>query len=184
LRRDEKKLLAGEMSPQEFQARQNARGVGAAAAATAVLTAIYGPGIAEAIVLWVARNPDKVQQVANVAQEAGGGPPAALGGVTASVEGAATKLEGIVVNKAVNSELGHAAGRAFERGFFSSVKDASNALRALSKEITANGLPAGTIRDSAHADRVLVPLKDGAYAVYQIAKNGTPKLKTVLIARE
>lgn len=95
---------------------------------------------------------------------------AILGGVTGSVEGAATKLEGIVVNKAVNSELAHAAERAFERGFFSSVKDASSALRALSKEITANGLPAGTIRDSAHADRVLVPLKDGAYAVYQIAK--------------
>jgi hypothetical protein len=106
-----------------------------------------------------------------------------VAGVSASVEGAATKLEGIVVNKAVNSELIHASERAFQHGFFSSVKEAGNALRALSKEITANGLPAGTIRDSAHADRVLVPLKDGAYAVYQIAKNGTAKLKTVLIAK-
>lgn len=40
-------------------------------------------------------------------------------------------------------------------GVFSSVKVAANALRALSKEITANGLPSGAIRNTAHADRVL-----------------------------
>ena len=77
---------------------------------------------------------DKVQQIANLAHEASGGPPTVGGGATSSVESAATKLEGVIVNKAVNSELAHAAGRAFQHGFFSSVKEAGNALRALSKE--------------------------------------------------
>ena len=35
--------------------------------------------------------------------------------------------------------------------------------------------------DRAHADRVLVPLKEGAYAVYQVLNNGTARLKTVLV---
>jgi hypothetical protein len=63
------------------------------------------------------------------------------------------------------------------------VKEAADALRDLSREITKSGLPEGTIRDTAHADRVLVPLKQGAYAVYQVAKNGTAKLTTVLVAK-
>lgn len=75
LRRDEKALLEGKMTPEEFNARQRARGVGAAIGAVAVLMAIYGPEIAESILLWAARNPDKVEQLAQTAQEAAGGPP-------------------------------------------------------------------------------------------------------------
>jgi RHS repeat-associated protein len=83
---------------------------------------------------------------------------------------------GVMVNKAVNSELVHAAERAVERNFYGTVKEAADALRSLSKEITKNGLPKGTIMDRAHSDRVLVPLKEGAYAAYQVLKYGTARL--------
>lgn len=94
------------------------------------------------------------------------------------------KTRGVIVNKAVNPELAHAAQRAVERGFYSTVTAASDALRALSKGITKDGLPKGTLVDTAHSDRVLVPLKEGAYAVSQVLKNGTARLKTVLIEKE
>jgi RHS repeat-associated protein len=96
-------------------------------------------------------------------------------------EGAVIALPKVV--KAVNSKLAHAAERAAEHGISSSVEEAAEALRALSNEITKSGLPPGTILDSAHTDRVLVPFGKRGYAVYQIAKNATAKLKTVLIAR-
>jgi RHS repeat-associated protein len=87
------------------------------------------------------------------------------------------------VQKAVNSNLPHAAQRAIERGFSGGADEAANALRQLSREITENGFPSGTISDTAKANRVLVPFKDGLYAVYQVGANGTAKLKTVLIAK-
>jgi RHS repeat-associated protein len=88
-----------------------------------------------------------------------------------------------VVNKAVNSKLPHAVTQALERGFPGNREQAANALRELSNQITQNGFPQGTIRDTARADRVLVPLNDRLYAVYQVAANGTAKLQTVLIKR-
>lgn len=181
--RDVKDLLAKRITEEEFRSRMNARGVGAAVGAAIVAAYLYGPSVAVAILTWASRNPDKVEQIANVVQETGGGPPA-MGGTVATVESTAAKLEGVVVNKAVNSEISHAAARAVERGAFSTAKEAADALRGLSKEITANGLPSGTIRDPAHADRVLVPLRAGYYAVYQVAKNGTAKLKTVLLQKD
>ena len=87
------------------------------------------------------------------------------------------------VIKAVNSKLPHAAKRAVERGFYTTEKEAADALRALSKQITEKGFPEGTILDPDHVDRVLVPLKDGALAAYQVGSNGTAHLKTVLIAK-
>jgi len=75
LRRDEKKLLAGEMSPQEFQARQNARGVGALAGLAVVVTAIYGPEVGTAILTWATRNPEAANQVAQEAVQASSGNP-------------------------------------------------------------------------------------------------------------
>ena len=66
-----------------------------------------------------------------------------------------------------------------KRGVFGSVKEASDALRELSKSIKANGLPAGTIPDPKRADSVLVPFGNGS-AVYEIIKNGTAILRTVL----
>ncbi|MCP4347388.1 MAG: RHS repeat-associated core domain-containing protein, partial [Desulfobacterales bacterium] len=87
------------------------------------------------------------------------------------------------IKKAVNSNLPHAVKRAVERGIFKSADEATDALKQLSKSITENGLPAGAILDSAHLDRVLIPIGNSGMAVYQIAKNGTAKLKTVLIAK-
>ncbi len=88
------------------------------------------------------------------------------------------------VNKAVNSNLPHAAKRAAERGIFPDEKTAAEGLRNLSDEITQQkAWPTGTIPDTAHADRVLVPVGKGGYAVYQVLKNKTARLWTVLIAK-
>ncbi|MFZ4932072.1 hypothetical protein [Chryseobacterium sp. Mn2064] len=43
--------------------------------------------------------------------------------------------------------------------------------------------PIGSIKDSSHADRVLVPIGNNGKAAYQVGKNGTVKLKTVLNAK-
>jgi hypothetical protein len=85
------------------------------------------------------------------------------------------------VTKAVNSNLPHAVERAVERGIFKNPKEASAAIKSISEEIGRTGFPKGTIPDPAHADRVLVPIGNGGRVVYQIAKNETAKLKTVLI---
>ena len=65
---------------------------------------------------------------------------------------------------------------------FDSVATAADALRDLSKSITQNGFPAGTLPDTAYANRVLVPIGNNGMAVYQVGANGTAILKTVLIA--
>ena len=87
------------------------------------------------------------------------------------------------VRKAVNSNMPHAVGRGVERGVFESGGAAAAALKELTKGISQNGLPEGTIPDTARDDRVLVPVGNAGYAVYQVAKNGTAKLKTVLNQR-
>jgi len=83
------------------------------------------------------------------------------------------------VAKAVNSDIGHAAKRAVERGVFSDLKKAADALRDLSRKITAGGWPPGTIPDPKRADSVLVPFGNGR-AVYEVKANGTAILRTVL----
>ncbi|HEX4142842.1 MAG TPA: Hint domain-containing protein [Pirellulales bacterium] len=87
------------------------------------------------------------------------------------------------VNKAVNSDIVHASKQAAARGLIADERVAADASRALSKEITTNGLPAGTVRDPGNViprtDSVLVPFGNGA-AVYEITKNGTAILRTVL----
>ncbi|SAK53198.1 RHS protein [Caballeronia temeraria] len=83
--------------------------------------------------------------------------------------------------KVVNSNMPHAVERAVERGVYPDKNTASDALKALSKQIEKDGYPVGTIADTAHADRVLVPTGNNGMAVYQVAKNGTAKIKTVLI---
>ena len=84
--------------------------------------------------------------------------------------------------KVSNSNLPHAIDRAVERGVFPDRSTASDALKSLGKRIERNGFPAGTIKDTAHADRALVPSGNNGMVVYQIAKNGTTKIKTVLIS--
>ena len=76
----------------------------------------------------------------------------------------------------------HAVERAVERGVFPDAKSAAEALKTLGKQIEKTGFPVGSILDTAHADRILVPIGENGMAVYQVAKNLTAKLKTVLIA--
>jgi hypothetical protein len=84
------------------------------------------------------------------------------------------------VSKVVNSNMPHAAERAVGRAGFGSVKEARSALQEFGAGIEKNGLPSGAIRDTAHADRVIVPgFGEGGAVVYQV-KDGTLKLKTVL----
>jgi hypothetical protein len=87
------------------------------------------------------------------------------------------------VKKGVNSNLGHVRDQAVERGVYPDAKTASDALKALTKSLKKNGFPDGTIKDTAHLDRVLVPTGNNGMAVYQVTKNGTAKLKTTLIAK-
>jgi RHS repeat-associated protein len=86
------------------------------------------------------------------------------------------------VTKAVNSNLPHAAGRAVERGIFNSREAANRGLAALTSRIGKKGFPANSFLDPSKCDRVLVPIRNAGLAVYQMAKNGTAKLKTVLNA--
>lgn len=66
---------------------------------------------------------------------------------------------------------------------FINSRQASEALKRLSDNITKEGFPSNAILDTAHADRVLVPVGNKGMAVYQVAKNGTAKLKTILNAK-
>lgn len=86
------------------------------------------------------------------------------------------------VEKVVNSNLPHAIDRAVERGVFPDKKSAADGLRELSDKIKQDGFPTGTLQDTAHRNRILVPVGNNGLAVYQIGKNGTAKLKTTLIA--
>ncbi|TBL84035.1 RHS repeat-associated core domain-containing protein, partial [Hafnia alvei] len=91
-------------------------------------------------------------------------------------------LNGCPPTKVSNSNLPHAIERSVERGVYPDAKTASDALKNLGKQIEQNGWPAGTIPDKANIDRVLVPAGNNGMVVYQIAKNRTAKIKTVLIA--
>ncbi|WP_395831279.1 hypothetical protein [Archangium violaceum] len=99
------------------------------------------------------------------------------GHVTGELTGGASDIH---VDKVVNSNMPHAAERAVERAGFSSVQDARAALQEFGWQIEKSGLPPGTIRDTAHADRVIVPgFGRGGAVVYQL-RDGVLKLKTVL----
>ena len=56
-------------------------------------------------------------------------------------------------------------------------------MQGLGKSIERDGIPKGTIPDTARVDRLLVPLNDKAYAVYQIKPNGNAVFKTILEKR-
>jgi hypothetical protein len=90
-----------------------------------------------------------------------------------------------VPGRVVNSNLPHAAAQSIlpERGVFSTVAEASTALRNLSSQIERSGFPSGTIRDTTRSDSFLVPVGRGGYAVYRLQPNGTAVLRTVLKAR-
>ncbi len=110
-----------------------------------------------------------------VAMSAGGGRD--NGHVTGELTRSASDIH---VDKVVNSNMPHAAERAVERAGFSSEQDARAALQEFSRQIERSGLPPGTIRDTARADRVIVPgFGRGGAVVYQL-RDGVLKLKTVL----
>ncbi len=81
----------------EKQYWENLRGaaVGTAAGLAAVAIAIVGRQAGAAILIWAAQNPNSVQHIASVVQEAGGGPPGAL---TGAVSGA-SKAEMSIIRK-------------------------------------------------------------------------------------
>ena len=96
------------------------------------------------------------------------------------------------VKKAINSGIVHAGDQAVTKG----IVDAAGRsgviaeLKELSKSITRNGFPSGTLPDPgkatsaiSRADSVLVPFRDGA-AVFEVGKNGTARLRTLLNAAE
>ncbi len=83
------------------------------------------------------------------------------------------------LKKALNSDIAHAAERAFQRGVSPDTKSASAGLRSLTKSINQNGLPVGTIADPRRADSILVPFGNGK-AVYELTKKGKAILRTVI----
>ncbi|GLQ22520.1 hypothetical protein GCM10007853_03940 [Algimonas ampicilliniresistens] len=97
------------------------------------------------------------------------------GSATAAIVGVA----GTRGRRVVNSNLAHAAKRAVERAGFGTTKEATVALRGLSKSIRRNGLPNGTLPDPSKVDRLRVPFGTGS-AVFQETKSGALRLKTVL----
>lgn len=87
------------------------------------------------------------------------------------------------VVKAVNSNLPHAIEQGIVRGVFANKTEASTMLKSLTSQISKSGFPAGAFKDPSYLDRVLVPIGNGGLAAYQVAKNGTAAIKTILIAK-
>lgn len=81
LRRDGKALAEGKMAPEEFMARRKAEGVGGLVGIAVVLSAVYGPQAAAAILAWASRNPEKVNQLAQEAVQASSGNPTSAGNI-------------------------------------------------------------------------------------------------------
>ncbi|MEU4155633.1 RHS repeat-associated core domain-containing protein [Actinoplanes sp. NPDC026670] len=90
---------------------------------------------------------------------------------------------GDIPRKVVNSNMGHIDAERAARAGFDSVQSAQAAVRNLGDSIKRDGFPEGTIPDSARADRLLVPIGDNGFAVYQIATNGNAVFKTILTQR-
>ena len=92
------------------------------------------------------------------------------------------------VKKGVNSGIQHAADQAVNKGIVGAANRANvlEQLRALTKSLK-NGFPKGSVPDPGNviprADSVLVPFRDGA-AVFEVGKNGTARLQTLLNAAE
>jgi hypothetical protein len=85
------------------------------------------------------------------------------------------------VTRVLNSNMAHAAERAVERAGFSTIQEARLALQQLGKQIKEAGvIPSTAIKDTAYADRILVPgFGQGGAVVYQV-RQGVLRLKTVL----
>ena len=154
--------------------------VGSGGTATVACIGIGGSALGVEVVGGVAGSAVALHGLAVVAFNLASGPPGGGGGSGGS-SGNQSLPE---VKKAVNSEIQHAADQAVDRGVFETKQEALEGLRSLSAQISQQkAWPAGSILDTVHADRVLVPIGDNGLAVYQVLSNGTARLKTVLIAR-
>jgi hypothetical protein len=72
--------LKGEITEEQYWERLRGASVGTATGLGVVAMTLVGRHVGAAILMWAAQNPDKIQQIATVVQEAGGGPPGALTG--------------------------------------------------------------------------------------------------------
>jgi RHS repeat-associated protein len=97
-RRDIKDLMDHRIDEKTYWERQNARAAGAAIGATLIAVALAGKEIGAAILFWMAANPDKVEQIAQVTQEALGGPPAMITGVTRMTQSELSMAEYLASN--------------------------------------------------------------------------------------
>ena len=93
-----------------------------------------------------------------------------------------------IITKAVNSNFPHAVQRAVQRKVFENTTIARTEIRNMTKWINQNkAFPDNAILDPSYADhalkRVLVPIGNRGMAVYQVAKNKTAKLRTILVAK-
>lgn len=70
-----RELNEGRITPEQYWARLRAGGLGGAAGVAVIIAARGGRTVLTGLSMWAARNPDKVQQVAQGLQEAAGGPP-------------------------------------------------------------------------------------------------------------
>jgi len=109
----------------------------------------------------------------------------AIGGaVTVAAAGVFKRLDDLRSTsrlRTINSNLAHAAERSTLRASFGSEREAAEASRNFGKSIEANRLPAGTIADTVHADRIIVPgFGEGGAVVYQVTSSGKLRLRTVL----
>lgn len=150
------------MSPEEFRARQNARGVGAAIGVALVAAAIAGKEIGATILFWMAANPGKVEQIAQGTQEALGGPPAMITGVTRMSKEELSMAEylaarGTNVEKLVESTV-------------SGVKSADFALNGVKAELKTLG---ETATGSTLKNRIAEGVGQGGGNVLVDARNAT-----------
>jgi hypothetical protein len=167
-------------------------GISVVGSALPVIGAVFKGTVKLAKAVATAR---KVSRTTKVVEEATETPVQAAQALTRSASRAGGTLrpmarslgsagDDLLLKKAVNSNLPHAVSRGVERGIFGSADEAATALRALTEQITKSGtFPSGTLVDTARAGRFLVPIGNGGRAVYQLAANGTARLKTVLIGR-
>lgn len=85
LRRDEKALAEGKMSPEEFMARRKAEAAGAVVGLATLAALRGGVPVAIAIWRWATQNPDKVQQLGvELSQASTGSPVSGPPGLTVS----------------------------------------------------------------------------------------------------
>ncbi len=83
-----KDLNSGRITEQQYWERLRGGAVGVAAALAIVVAARGGAPILSALSMWGARNPDKVQQIAQGVQEAAGGAPGLTLGANSSLRAA------------------------------------------------------------------------------------------------